>query len=208
MVSALVVAVAIAFGLSGSGGGHSSSSGETASTTTSPSSTTTAPANPTIAALEQLAVPAPSGYFPSTGSPSAGETPAEFDSGSGTSDAATLFGFLGGYSATYDSSTSEQSIDFVLSAFSDSQGASQYLQLAPDVNGEADGLAPKKSDLPGIANAQVLIGTKADSQSFYTAEVVFQQGDYVCVVSYYDNAPISSVPEVLSQFAIDQYARL
>jgi hypothetical protein len=207
LASALVIAVAIAFGVSGTSG-PASSSGSVTSTTGSPTSSTTAPANSTIATLEKLAMPAPQGFFPSTASPSAGETPQEFDSGSGTSDGASIFGFLGGYSATYDSSSSEESIDFVLSGFSAPQGASSYLRLAAQVNGEAASLAPKTSTLSGIANSETLIGTKADSQKFYTAEVVFQEGSYVCVVSYYDDAPISSLPEVLSQFALDQYALL
>lgn len=208
LVSALVVAVAVAFGVGETGGAPSSSSGQLTSTTTSATSPATAPANPTIATLEKLAMPAPRGFFPSTASPSAGETPQQFDSGSGTSDGASIFGFLGGYSATYDSSSSEESIDFVLSAFSAPQGATSYFRLAARVNGEAAGLAPKTSTLSGMPDSEAFVGTKADSQHFYTAEVAFQVGSYVCVVSYYDNAPISSLPEVLSQFALDQYALL
>jgi hypothetical protein len=168
----------------------------------------TVPADPAVADLEGRAVPPPSGYSASTQSPSHGETPAQFEQDAGQTGASAAMGFLGGYSASYDSVTSNESIQLVLSEFASADGALTFDSLAPSVNGEAPSLSPITSKLSTISGSEVLIGTKADSQGFYTAELIFQKTIYVCVLEYFNNSPISSLPPVLAEAAAQQYSRL
>jgi hypothetical protein len=131
---------------------------------------------------------------------------ADFDKNVGTGAAAT-YHFQQGYDITYDSTSSNESIEVTLLAFESATDASHFVP-AILLNVGAASLAPTRSTLSTIPGSTVLTSTKAGSDGFYVIDIVAQKGNIVMVLEYANDSAPTGVPTVLSTSAQDQYSRL
>jgi hypothetical protein len=151
-------------------------------------------------------LPAPSTYEVATGNGTTNGpiTTSDFDKQIGAGEAQAT-GFVRGYDITYDASATSESIESILFTFSSPANAAGF-EPAVVENSGASGLAPVKSTLDSIRGSTVLTSTKADSDGFYTIDVIAIKGPTVMVVEYANDAPPAGIPTVLSASAMQQFS--
>jgi hypothetical protein len=152
---------------------------------------------------------APDGYELDTGSGSTNGpiNAPQFDEEVGIG-ASVKFRFREGYDITYDSTSTDESIESTLYSFASPVGATSFEPTALSLVG-ANALNPKRNILGSIPGSTVVEGSRPGSDGFYLVDVVARSGSAVMVVEYADDsAPPLGVPEVLWLAATDQYALL
>jgi hypothetical protein len=151
-------------------------------------------------------LPAPDGYALSTdsGVVNGPISPQDFDKTVGAGAASSTH-FVRGYDVTYDSNSSDESIESTLLTFASAADASGF---APQVLGSvgAASLSPTRSSLSSIPGSVLLRGTRAGSDGYYVIDVVTQKGPTIMVVEYSNDSAPRGVPDVLSTSASKQYA--
>ena len=177
--------------------------GTTSMASTTPSSAISSAGTPSSV------LPAPNGYeVDSDGTTNGPITPNEFDKLVGVGAAASTH-FLSGYDITYGSNFTDETIESTYLTFPSPADASGF-EPALVENRDIGQLSPVKGSFSSIPGSEVLSSTKADLDGFWLIDILAIKGSTLMMVEYANDpaAAPSSVPEVLSQSAIQQYERL